>query len=256
MSAIGFAPLDMVVLGLTGFLVGMRRGGIQGAAVIAVTILASRFTAAASVGIAVVIFLYADVQATIILVKDVDWRLLGRLLVPTIIGIGVAVPVGRLLTGPVFEWVLFGIILVAYASLIAQRVSASRRNERRGSSSFVTLTAGFLSGFTSMIGNLASIFIVIYFSDAGSRKEQFIATSVWFFFVVNLIKLPIHIWVWRTLSLEMVVRTLILIPIVTLGILAGRVLTSALKEETYWRFVVGMAGLGVVRYAAGLTGLV
>lgn len=95
MGATGFAPIDIVVLTAAAFLVGMRRAGVQGPAVLAVALMASHFTAAASVGISVVIFLYADIQATAMLFRDVDWRLLGRLLVPTLAGIAVAALVGR-----------------------------------------------------------------------------------------------------------------------------------------------------------------
>lgn len=252
MSAIGFAPVDMVFLGLTAFLVGMRRGGIQGAAVIGVTLLASHFSAAASVGITVVIFLYADIQATVILFREVDWRFLGRLLIPTLIGITVGAIIGRSLPTQVFGWVLFVLIFIAYGSMILQRRASVGRVAQ--GHPVITLLSGFLSGFTTMVGNLASIFVAVYFAAVGAKKEQFIATSVWFFFIVNLIKLPIHIWIWRTLTVEMVVRTLVLIPVVTAGIFLGRVLARRLSEDSYWNFVIVMAGVGVARYFAGLVG--
>lgn len=247
MSAIGFAPLDMVVLGATAFLVGMRRGGVNGAAVLGVIILAGHFTAAASVGIGVLIFLYADVQATVLLVRDVDWRTLGRLLVPTVIGLAVAALIGQRLPTGIFEWVLFAIILMAYIGMIVQRAHRTRNTNRR-LPWYVTPVAGFLSGFTSMIGNLASVFVAIYFAATGAMKAQFIATSVWFFFALNLIKLPIHIWGWKTLTPEMLPKTLILIPLVTLGIWLGRIIVKRMSEETYWRFVIVVAGAAVLRY--------
>ncbi|MFP4153260.1 MAG: sulfite exporter TauE/SafE family protein [Alkalispirochaeta sp.] len=251
MSAIGFAPLDMAVLGIAAFLVGLRRGGVNGAAVLAVIILSSHFTAAASVGIGVLIFLYADVQATVLLVRDVDWPTLGRLLVPTVIGIAVAALIGQRLPTAVFEWVLFGIILLAYLGMILQRAGRTRAGERavrRALPWYVTPVAGFLSGFTSMIGNLAGVFVAIYFAATGAMKAQFIATSVWFFFALNLIKLPIHIWGWKTLTAEMFPGTLVLVPLVTLGIWLGRVIVRRMSEETYRRFVIVVAGAAVLRY--------
>lgn len=247
MGAIGFAPLDMVFLGTAAFLVGMRRGGVNGAAVLGVILLASHFTAAASVGIGVLIFLYADIQATVLLFRDVDWRVLGKLLGPTIGGLAVAALVGQQIPPGAFEWVLFGIILFAYTGMVVQRANR-RRNADRHLPGYVTLLAGFLSGFTSMIGNLASVFVAIYFAATGALKAQFIATSVWFFFALNLIKLPIHIWGWKTLTAEMLPKTLILIPVVSLGIWIGRVIVRRMSEETYWRFVIVVAGAAVLRY--------
>jgi uncharacterized membrane protein YfcA len=247
MSAIGFAPVDMAYLGAAAFLVGMRRGGVNGAAVLGVILLASHFTAAASVGIGVLIFLYADIQATVLLVKDVDWKVLGRLLIPTIVGLAVAALVGRRLPAEIFEWVLFGIIVVAYVGMILQRANHNKETDQRVPG-YITLIAGFLSGFTSMIGNLASVFVAIYFAATGALKAQFIATSVWFFFALNLIKLPIHIWGWKTLTAEMLPKTLILIPLVSLGIWIGRLVVRRMSEQTYWRFVIVVAGAAVLRY--------
>jgi uncharacterized membrane protein YfcA len=136
---------------------------------------------------------------------------------------------------------------LAYLGMIVQRANRSR-DTNRSLPWYVTPVAGFLSGFTSMIGNLASVFVAIYFAATGAMKAQFIATSVWFFFVLNLIKLPIHIWGWKTLTAEMLPKTLILIPLVTLGIWLGRVIVKRMSEKTYWRFVIVVTGAAVLRY--------
>lgn len=246
-----YSVADFAVLAAAAFLVGMRRGGLNGAAVIGVVLLATRFPAALAVGIGVPIFLYADIQATVILFRDVDWPVLGRLLVPTLVGLVVGAFLGRLLVGPLFDWVLFGIVVLAYGSLVVQRIRHDPAAEIVVPR-FLTPVMGFLSGFTSMIGNLASIFVAIYFAATGTRKAQFIATSVWFFFMLNVIKLPIHLFVWRTVEPRQIVPTLVLIPVVTLGIWLGRVIVARLSEERYLRLVVVVAGLAIARYFYGL----
>lgn len=247
MDVIGFAPLDMLALGTAAFLVGIRRGGVQGPEVLAVIVLAARFTAVSSVGIAVLIFLYADIQATVLLFPRVDWRTLRRLLAPTILGIAIGAVIGRLLPTRVFEWVFFLIILSAYGTFVLHHFSKNRL-EYRQPARFITPVAGFLSGLTSMIGNMASLFVALYFAAINAKKEQFIATSAWFFFILNVVKLPVHILVWQTLTVEMLVRTLILVPIVTAGIWLGRVIVGRLAEALYWRVVVITVGLALVRF--------
>lgn len=255
MGATGFAPIDIIVLSAAAFLVGMRRAGVQGPAVLAVALMASHFTAAASIGISVVIFLYADVQATFMLFRDVDWRLLGRLLVPTVVGIAVAAVVGRSLPPVAFGWILFVLLLLAYGSLLYQHARHGGVVAPEKAPPFLTPVAGFLSGFTTMIGNLASIFVLIYFATIGAKKDAFIATSVLFFFSINLIKLPIHIWMWETISGPAVVRTLFLIPVVTIGFVVGRLIVARLSEAVYWRFVIVIAGLALLRYFLVLLGV-
>jgi uncharacterized protein len=253
-DVIGFAPVDMLVLGTSAFLVGMRRGGVQGPEVIGVIVLVERFSAAASVGIAVLIFLYADVQATVLLFRRVDWRVLGRLLGPTVAGVALGALVGRLLPIRVFEWTFFAILLTAYATLVVQHFRPLDENPPP-LPKIMTPLAGLLSGITSMIGNMASLFVAIYFMAIRAEKEQFIATSAWFFFTLNVLKLPIHIWGWQTLTGVMLARTLILFPVVTAGIWLGRVIVHRLEEAVYWRVVVAMVGLALVRLLLVMTGV-
>lgn len=251
--AIGYTALDMITLAAAAFLVGLRRGGIQGPEVLAVVLLAARFTPAASVGIAVIIFLYADVQATVLLFPGVDWGALRRLLGPTVLGVAAGAFAGRLLPVRVFEWVFFVILLSSYGALVVQHLKPVP-NRRAELPAWMAPVTGLLSGVTSMIGNMASLFVALYFAAAGARKEQFIATSAWFFFVLNVVKLPIHIWGWRTLSGEMLLRTLVLFPLVSLGIWVARCIVGILVERTYWRFVVAMVGLAVLRLFLVLVG--
>lgn len=244
----------MLVLGTSAFLVGMRRGGVQGPEVAGVIVLVERFSAAASVGIAVLIFLYADVQATVLLFRKVDWRVLRRLLLPTVAGIGLGAFVGRFLPMRIFEWTFFAILLTAYATLVVQHFRPLQEKPPP-LPRLMTPLAGLLSGITSMIGNMASLFVALYFTAIRAEKEQFIATSAWFFFTLNIVKLPIHIWGWRTLTGVMLARTLILFPVVTLGIWLGRIIVHRLNEAAYWRFVVVMVGLALVRLLLVMTGI-
>lgn len=146
------------------------------------------------------------------------------------------------------------LILLAYGSLLFQHARRGGVVAPERVPVYVTPLAGFLSGFTTMIGNLASVFVLVYFATIGTRKDTFSATSVVFFFSVNLIKLPIHIWMWRTISGPAVVRTLFLIPVVTIGFFVGRLIVASLSEAVYWRFVIAGAGLALLRYFLVLLG--
>ena len=50
---------------------------------------------------------------------------------------------------------------------------------------------GLVAGFGTMVGNAAGPVMTIYLISRGLRKQEFIGTSAWFFFIVNLSKLPI-----------------------------------------------------------------
>ena len=61
---------------------------------------------------------------------------------------------------------------------------------------------GLLSGFTSMIGNLAGSFADIYFLAMRLPKNEFIGTAAWLFFIINVFKLPFHIFIWKIVTFE------------------------------------------------------
>ncbi len=243
--------IQAVSLALAAVLTGMRRGGIQGAAILAVAIIGSAFEPVLGVGLAVVIFLTADIQAVVVFMKQVDGKLLGRLLLPAFAGIGAAAVLGPYLPEDLLGWILFAIILTSFGGMLWQR---HHDIDISAGSAVVpaSLIFGFLSGFTSMIGNLASIFAAIYFAMVKSSKAGFIATSAWFFFLINLVKLPVHLFVWRTLDGRSVLTAVVFLPLVTAGILIGRFITRRLDEEQYGNFIVVMVSRGIVRYLAGL----
>lgn len=229
----------------------MRRGGIQGAAILAVAIVGGAFDPALAVGLTVVIFLTADIQAVVIFFKQVDWKLLGRLLMPTAVGIGAAAFLGPYLPEATFGWILFAIILISFSGMLWQR-----RHDFSISGTAavipITLIFGFLSGFTSMIGNLSSVFVAIFFTVVRSGKNKFIATTAWFFFIVNLLKLPVHLFIWKSLNAQTTLAAALFLPLVAAGILLGRYISGKLNEERYWNFIVLMVSLGMIRFLIGL----
>ena len=57
----------------------------------------------------------------------------------------------------------------------------------------MTGAAGGLAGFTSTVANAGGGVMAIYLLGAGLDMLNFLGTGAWFFFVVNLAKLPFSI---------------------------------------------------------------
>ena len=243
--------IQLVSLGFGAVCVGMRRGGIQGAAVLAVALLGAAFPPTTAIGIAVVVFLTADLQAVVLFARQVNWSLLLRLLIPIVAGIAVAAVVGAYLPTTAFEWILLGLMVIAFAGMLYQkrRGVAAPPNAAVGP---IAAGFGFLSGFTSMIGNLSSVFVAIFFAVVKSEKTVFIATTAWLFFLGNLIKLPIHLFVWRSLRGPEVWIALLCTPLVSVGIALGRRITRRMSERDYWNFVVIVVAVAILRYSVGV----
>ena len=77
-------------------------------------------------------------------------------------------------------------------------------------------------------------------------KKEFIGTAAWFFFVLNLTKLPIcfclHIVTPRTLQLGLAVA-----PVTLLGALVGVYVLARIPQRFFDAMALSLAGIAAVR---------
>jgi uncharacterized membrane protein YfcA len=75
-------------------------------------------------------------------------------------------------------------------------------------------------------------------------KNEFIGTAAWLFFIINVFKLPFHIFVWKTVSVHTLVLNSVLIPAVILGFFLGTYIVKLISNVNYRRFVLIVTALG------------
>jgi uncharacterized protein len=103
---------------------------------------------------------------------------------------------------------------------------------------------GGISGFATMVGNLAGPFSELYFLAIRMPKEMFIGTAAWLFFITNLIKLPFHIWTWKTINWHSVTIDLVLLPALLLGLWAGIALVKVVRQSQFRLIIMILSALG------------
>ena len=103
---------------------------------------------------------------------------------------------------------------------------------------------GVLAGFTTMIGNLAGAVINIYFLALRLPKNIFIGTTAYVFFLINVFKVPFHVWVWETIQWESIKISLHLIPIELIGLFFGVRWVKHIPDINYRRLILILTGLG------------
>jgi uncharacterized membrane protein YfcA len=103
---------------------------------------------------------------------------------------------------------------------------------------------GTVSGFSTMVGNLAGPFSELYFLAIRMPKEIFIGTAAWLFFLVNLFKLPFHLFSWHTIHLESIYVDLALLPAEVIGLWAGVVLVRRLNQVHFRKSIMILTTLG------------
>ena len=107
-------------------------------------------------------------------------------------------------------------------------------------------TMGLFAGITTMIGNLAGAFSNIYFLAMRLPKNEFIGTAAWLFFIINVIKLPFHIFSWETITVESLIINVKLVPAIILGLIIGVYLVKIIKNQFYRKMILVLTAIGAV----------
>jgi len=105
---------------------------------------------------------------------------------------------------------------------------------------------GLLSGVTSMIGNLAGSFASIYLLAMRLPKNEFIGTAAWLFFIINVFKLPFHIFVWKTVDTQTLQLNLLLSPAIAIGFFLGVKLVKIIHNDLYRKLVLIVTAIGAL----------
>ncbi len=236
-----------LVLGiLAALLVGFSKTGMPGAGIPAVAMMAEAFpgNALMSVGALLPILIVGDLFAIAYYRRHADWTHLWRLFPFVLLGMvpGYLV-IFFLADGDGFKRLLGGLILVILAlHLFHRRFGSERWSDRKG----FTVTTGILAGFGTTLGNAAGPIMSVYLVSQRLEKQQFLGTAAWFFFLVNISKIPLFtvrgMITPRTLSLD-----LLLIPVVVCGAIVGAAALKRIPQNVFNLLVFVLAGVAGVR---------
>jgi len=184
-------PWQWALGALGAVLVGLSKTGIPGLGILNVAIFALAFPARESVGMVLVILICADVVAVAAYRRDASWPHLWRLFPWAAAGIVLGyLALGRVNEGQMRR--LIGAILLALAAfqlLRSRRPTPAGENARPAHPLFAPLT-GITAGFTTMVANAAGPVMVIYLLAMRLPKIVFVGTAAWYFFLLNLFKVP------------------------------------------------------------------
>ncbi len=230
-----------VVVGFATFLLGISKSGIKGIGILIVVALAFVFGEKASTGILLPLLIGADICAVIYYNRHANWSYILKLLPWMVIGVLIGVWIGHDISEVLFKKMMALIIIV---SVIIMIYSENRKSETIPKSNVFSGVAGFLAGFTTMIGNLAGPISNIYFLAMRLPKNEFIGTAAWLFFIINVFKLPFHFFVWKTITLETLVLNSVLLPILISSFFIGVSIVKLISNVNYRRFILVVTALG------------
>ena len=228
---------------LASFIIGLSKAGLKGIEMMNVTIMAIVFGGKASTGIVLPLLCAADILAVIYYNRHAEWKHFWKLVPWMFVGILVGVYVGKDLDEIIFRRIMAVIIILTIAIVIALEI---RKNVRMPENKLFAVSMGLVSGFTTMLGNLAGAFSNLYFLAMRMPKNNFIGTAAWVFLVVNLFKLPFQVFYWKNITTSTLKTDLMLLPALIVGFWIGVKIVSRIREESYRKIVIVLTLIGAV----------
>ncbi len=226
-------------------MIGMSKAGIKGLGMILVVLMATTFGGKASTGLVIPMLSMADLMAVRYYRRDVTWRYIWQLLPAAIVGVLLGVWIGQGINDETFKDIMAWIVISGLFMIIWQE----RRPipEHIIQHPIVGGIAGLLGGFTTMVGNAAGPVMAVYLLAMRLPKNQFIGTAAWFFLIINLFKMPFHIWVWETVNWSSFQLNLFALPAILLGFLIGISIVRRIPEQAFRYFIIIVTAITAIR---------
>ncbi|MGB3713470.1 MAG: sulfite exporter TauE/SafE family protein [Candidatus Promineifilaceae bacterium] len=232
------AALIILVIAVVAFLIGLSKGGLGGTAgALATPMLALVMPADKVIGLVLPILMLADIFAV-----GLHWGRWNRKLVLLLIpGSIVGVIIGTvLITNAPTETLrtLLGVIVLIFAiyKILEKRILRTMVYKSRD---WHGLVAGTITGFSSALAHTGGPPVSIYLLMQEVTPKVFIATSALFFLILNWIKVPFYIYA-DLFDSELLRQITWLLPLVPIGVVAGRWLIGRVDAVTFERIIVGL----------------
>lgn len=227
---------EWMIFLLCGLLIGMSKTGLSGAGLMVVPLMAGIFGGRGSVGIVLPMLIIADIFAVRYYNRHADWKYVLRLVPWALAGISAGWLFGNAVNDEQFKHTIAILVIVG----IALMLWLERRKKQLNVPDYWWFAAllGIAGGFTSMVGNAAGPIFTLYLLAMRLPKNRFIGTGAWFYFLLNLMKLPFHIFSWKTVNADSMLLELYVAPAILAGAFAGVNIVKLIPERAYRIFII------------------
>ena len=233
----------LAVAGALGM--GISKAGFPGMSLVHVLVFALVFGARNSTGIILPMLIAADVLAVRAFRQHAQWVYIRRMLPATV----VCIVVGFALMGRLDEKAfapLIGVIVIVLSVLQAGRMARPDLLADVPHSPAFAWTMGLLAGITTMLANAAGPIMTLYALSVSLPKFELVGTIAWFFFIVNLVKVPFSVWL-GLIRTDTLTLNLVVVPVVFVGIAIGRWLTHRVPQRLFDGLLLAFAFVAALR---------
>lgn len=228
------------VLGVcAALIVGLAKTGVPGIGAMAAALMVTVFPAKESVGALLPMLIVGDIFALIYYRRQVQWKRLLELFPSVVAGMVLGAFVLARLANHQLKPILGGLILVLLLLELLRRQFGWTNMPRRP---WFVIVMGALAGFATTVGNVSGPIMNIYLISRGLRKERFMGTVAWYYFIVNCSKVPLYLYLGMinhgTLRFD-----LMMVPGIIAGALVGRWVLGRMGADLFKSMVLILSAL-------------
>ncbi|HEY4364001.1 MAG TPA: sulfite exporter TauE/SafE family protein [Bryobacteraceae bacterium] len=225
------APWQWLVGTLCAYMIGIAKTGAPGVGTLMAPLMVLMTgDARLAAGWTLPTLSTADVFAVVYWRRHADAKKLFSLIPWTLAGMA-AGTAALSLAEPVLRAIVAGILFLMLGIHLLRKFRPEAGIH--GSPSFF----GIVAGFATTVANASGPVMNLYLLSKKLSKEQFVATGAWFFFVLNLAKIPIYAW-YHLFSRDSLLFNLMEVPMVLAGALTGRWLVQVIPQKMFDSMVV------------------
>ncbi|HOZ97203.1 MAG TPA: sulfite exporter TauE/SafE family protein [Niabella sp.] len=238
-----YSAFNWLLLSLAAFFIGLSKAGLKGMDMLNITIMALVLGGKASTGVVLPLLCFADLMTVKYYHRHAEWIHFRKLIPWMIVGVLIGVFVGEKMNESTFRKMMAVIILITIFIMLffeyRKKATIPTRPE-------FAISMGLVSGFTTMIGNLAGAFSNLYFLALRMSKNNFIGTAAWIFLAINYFKLPFQIFYWKNITINSLKTDLLLIPSLIIGFVLGIKIVALIKDDSYRKLIILMTFIGAI----------
>jgi uncharacterized membrane protein YfcA len=265
-SLFGWVPQSvdahfLLLGGLSVMIVAMAKagfGGSVGLLSVPIMIFACRGDAQRATGLMLPILIACDYVNTGVWFGRWDWRIVRNLLVPGML-IGVAAGAGLIvlmrhisaaagqdadtIRNTTNYWMQMLIGIVSLSFVVIQGIQSLRKHPIAFKPGFKSACGtGIAAGICSTLAHAAGPVTAMYLLPQRMKKEKYVATTVFFYWFGNQVKLIPYIWL-GLINGKSLAYGVVLVPAVPVGAVLGKMLAGKINQKMFMAIVYTLLGL-------------
>lgn len=249
---LGLPPEALAAAAAAALLVGVAKAGFgAGSGVIATPLVALTLPVPQAAALLLPVLIGADVFAVWHYRRSASLRDLRLLLPSALVGITLGALAFDLLAphGRALE-VGIGLLALGFVGWQAVRSRVLRALQQRPPSRLWGAVLGGVAGFTSTLAHVGGPPVAIYLLPRGLRRELFVGTAAWFFFIVNVVKLVPYAWL-GLLNVGNLLVAIVLLPLAFAGAALGVWLNRRVQQRGFTLAIYVLLTLTGIQLVSG-----